>query len=166
MLPVLAFEPTPCKGSNEKHKMTIKDLSELKDFFKTDDKTIITAAKVRALRIVAKQITDCDLQELLRNLAYFLEFTGCEERKNFLGCSVIDIRPCEKFLAGFQSAQYSIEVILDCKPGTCSFHVTTERQDWTWTRPRINEKSLSVMLNQAQEFSARMIRINKLDARG
>jgi len=140
--------------------MTIKDVNGLKDFFKTDDTTIITAAKVRALRIVATQITDCDLQEVLRNLAYYLEFTGSEALSNFLGCSVLDIRPCEKCFPGYLSAQYSIEVTLDCKPGTSTFHVTTERDDWTWTRPQPKEKSLSSRLFEAQEFSVR------LDARG
>jgi len=156
---VLATEQAPAPGSNEKHKMTINDVNGLKDFFKTDN--TVTPAKIRALTIVADELSeDSDLQEVLRNLAHFLEFTGVAGRSDFLGCLVLDIRPFEKFSPGSLAAQYSpIEVILDCMPGIRSFPITTKRQDWTWTRPRSNEKSLSRRLCDAQDFYLHIMRV-------
>jgi len=117
--------------------MTINDVNDLKNFFSYGG-GFITAKKVRALRIVAKQVSDCDLQDVLLKLASDLAINGSDWRGKYLRRKVIDIRPYENV----GGDQYSISVIIKCKPGRLYSSVRPNRENWTWTRVVPNSKEL------------------------
>jgi hypothetical protein len=118
--------------------MTINDSNDLADFARSQGGTI-TPAKLRAMRIVAGQTTDIDLQQILTHLY--------EDLTSFAGWIVTEMRLAESW-----TSQYylDIKVAPASGQGRALLTVTPANLDWTLTRAQpSNETWLRAQLELA-----------------
>jgi hypothetical protein len=130
--------------------MTITNINDLENFLNSNGGAI-TAAKVNALRIAARQFkfTDRDLQQILNNLAQ--ELTGKEKYwEASQGGQYIFIKL--RLVENRENGQYSLEVEMSTQRANrmaVVLLVKADNPDWTPQRFRAGDENLFLTLDAA-----------------